>query len=109
MKCFNFTYLTGRKFFAEKEVPRFYEEIKAIIQADVKEVLSTNGKLSFTTDIWSRDGGLGSMMSLTAHFHYKSKCKPRVLKVAPFEGCFSFTKIYINRHMGDSKKKYKED
>jgi hypothetical protein len=48
--------------------------------------------ISFTTDIWSRSAGAGSMMSLTAHYHYNSSgdgakiWKPRVLAVTPFEG-----------------------
>ncbi|XP_067949865.1 zinc finger BED domain-containing protein 4-like [Watersipora subatra] len=82
--------IPGRTYFTEKEIPNMYAEIQHKLQNMITELLESNGYISFTTDIWSRDNGEGSMISFTAHFQLPSKTdainKPRTLNVRSFEG-----------------------
>lgn len=78
--------LPGRTFFTEKEIPNIYAELKHKLQKVITEALVSNGFISFTTDIWSRDNSMGSMISFTAHFHSKTHfdSKPRILNASSF-------------------------
>lgn len=57
------------------------------MERQISDYLASGGYISFTTDIWSRDGGQGAMISLTADFASDDgECKPRVLQIARFDG-----------------------
>jgi len=78
-------YITpSRKYFSDKIIPEMYVTLKEKIFQD----LHSDGEfpISFTSDIWSRDGG-ESFISWTAHYISSEFVREeRILQVCPFPG-----------------------
>ena len=74
----------SRKYFSEKNIPKMYTNLRQRLFEDIHS--DDNFSISFTTDIWSRDGG-ESFISWTAHYITSEFHRDKqVLQVCPFPG-----------------------
>ena len=80
----------SRKYFAEKVIPEMFSAIKAQLMKDIHPDGDSliNFPISFTTDIWTRDAGVDSFISWTAHYidPITFTREEHVLQVCPFAG-----------------------
>ena len=76
--------IPSRKYFSEKIIPEMYANLRQRLFEDIHS--DNNCSISFTTDIWSREGG-ESFISWTAHYITSEfQRDERVLQVCPFPG-----------------------
>ena len=74
----------SRKYFSEKIIPEMYANLRQRLFDDIHS--DDKFSISFTTDIWSRDGG-ESFISWTAHYITSEFHRDeRVFQVCPFPG-----------------------
>ena len=74
----------SRKYFSEKIIPEMYANLRQRLFEDIHS--DDNFSISFTSDIWSYDGG-ESFISWTVHYITSEFHRDeRVLQVCPFPG-----------------------
>lgn len=75
--------IPSRRYITETVMPKIHDRTKNAVFQEITDVPN----ISFTTDIWSTDVNMHSLLSLTAHWITESfERKSAILHVQPFDG-----------------------